>query len=323
MTASLNIAPMMDWTDRHCRYFHRLLTPSALLYTEMVHCNAVIHGDAERHLGFSEQERPVALQLGGSDPEAMAAAAAAGERFGYQEVNINVGCPSDRVQSGRFGACLMASPDVVGDCVAAMREAVSVPVTVKSRIGIDDFDTDEFLFDFVGRVAGRGCRVFIVHARIAKLQGLSPKENRSIPPLNYERVYRLKAAFPELTVIINGGIRSPSAMLDHLQHVDGVMIGREAYHNPYVLTDFERALHPGYAPPSRFEVMRRYCDYMAARCDRGIPLRSMARHTLGLFHGQPGARHYRRELGQCLQSDEGIGGIRRLLDQMQARNAAA
>ncbi len=294
----LCVAPMMDWTDRHCRYFHRLLSPSALLYTEMVHAQAVIHGDRERLLGNGDVVPPVALQLGGSDPEQMAQAAEIGEQFGYQEININVGCPSDRVQSGHFGACLMADAPRVADCVAAMQARVRVPVTVKTRIGIDDKDSDEFFSRFVQTVAAAGCTTFIVHARIAVLAGLSPKQNREVPPLNYARVHRLKHAHPELEIIINGGLHSVDDVRAQLAVVDGVMLGRAAYQTPYVLVELEQALVNNAHAPTRREIMLQLQHYIQAQAAAGIPLRAVARHTLGLFQGQPGARRFRRALSE-------------------------
>jgi tRNA-dihydrouridine synthase A len=292
------VAPMMDWTDRHCRYFLRMLSPNALLYTEMVTAQAVLHGDRARLLGFDAAEHPVALQLGGSSPEQLARAAAIGADCGYDEINLNIGCPSDRVQSGRFGACLMAEPALVRDCVRAMREAVDVPVSVKSRIGIDAHEGYGFLRDFVGTVAESGCRVFIVHARKAILDGLSPKQNREIPPLRYPTVYRLKQEFPELFIMLNGGVRDLAAVHVHLEQVDGVMIGREAYHNPYFLAEVERELH-GIEPPSRETVMARFLEYVEARLVEGVRLPSMTRHVLGLYLGRPGARRWRRELSEA------------------------
>ena len=287
----------MDWTDRHCRYFLRLLTPNALLYTEMVTAQALIHGDRNRLLGFNPSESPVALQLGGSEPATLATAAQAGANYGYDEINLNVGCPSDRVQSGRFGACLMAEPALVRDCVAAMRAVVDLPVTVKSRIGIDDHEDYSFLRDFVGTVAESGCNTFIVHARKAILAGLSPKENREVPPLRYEYVYRLKAEFPGLSIMLNGGVRDLEAVRAHLAQVDGVMIGREAYHNPYFLAEIERELH-GVEPPSREVVMAAYLEYVEARLKEGVRLPNMTRHVLGLYLGRPGARSWRRQLSE-------------------------
>lgn len=288
---------MMDWTDRHCRYFHRLLAPGALLYTEMVHAGAILFGDVERHLGFDPAEHPVALQLGGSEPGDLARAARVGADFGYDEINLNCGCPSERVQRGSFGACLMAEPERVADGVAAMRAAVAVPVTVKCRIGIDDSEEFDFLARFVATVAEAGCRTFVVHARKAWLEGLSPKENREIPPLRYEVVHALKRAFPTLEIVVNGGIRSPEAALARLGPTDGVMIGREAYENPWSLTAFEAALLGGGRPaPDRLAVVGAMAAYAGAQRRHGVPLRAIARHMLGLFNGLPGARAWRRRL---------------------------
>jgi tRNA-dihydrouridine synthase A len=291
------VAPMMEWTDRHCRFFLRLITRRALLYTEMVTAQAVIHGDRDRLLGFNAAEHPVALQLGGSAPEMLAQAAAIGAGFGYDEINLNVGCPSDRVQSGRFGACLMVDPALVRDCVAAMQAAVRVPVTVKSRIGIDEHDDYGFLRDFVGTVAESGCKVFIVHARKAILAGLSPKENREVPPLRYDFVYRLKAEFPRLCIVLNGGVRQLDGVREHLRRLDGVMIGREAYHNPYFLAALEREMY-GIEPPGREAVMAAFLEYVEARLAEGVRLPAMTRHLLGLYLGFPGARRWRRQLSE-------------------------
>jgi len=288
---------MMEWTDRHCRFFLRLLSPHALLYTEMVTAKAIIHGERQRLLGFDPAERPVALQVGGSEPATLATAARIGAAHGYDEINLNVGCPSDRVQSGRFGACLMLEPALVRDCVAAMRDAVDLPVTVKSRIGIDHHDDYGFLRDFVGTVAESGCKVFIVHARKAILAGLSPKENREVPPLRYDYVYRLKAEFPDLFIMLNGGVRDLEAVRAHLARIDGVMIGREAYHNPYFLAEIERELH-GLALPARAEIMTAFLDYIEARLAEGVRLPAMTRHVLGLYLGRPGARRWRRQLSE-------------------------
>ncbi|MGB5621802.1 MAG: tRNA dihydrouridine(20/20a) synthase DusA, partial [Gammaproteobacteria bacterium] len=287
---------MMDWTDRHCRYLLRLISPSVLLYTEMVTAAAVLHGDRERLLAFDPAEHPLALQLGGSDPQEMAAAARIAEGLGYDEVNMNVGCPSDRVQSGRFGACLMAEPGLVADCVAAMAEAVTIPVTVKSRIGIDDHEDYGFLRDFVDTVSAAGCRVFVIHARKAVLSGLSPKQNREVPPLRYEFVHRIKQELPQLTVILNGGIRSLDDARDELALLDGVMIGREAYHNPWILAGFEQQVLGGQAPASRAWVVGEWMSYVQTQLEAGQKLSSMTRHALGLYAGQPGARAWRRVL---------------------------
>ena len=292
------IAPMMDWTDRYDRFFLRLITRRALLYTEMVTANAVIHGDRERLLGFDAAEHPVAAQLGGSEPALLAEAARIAADFGYDEINLNVGCPSDRVQTGRFGACLMAEPGLVADCVNAMRSAVGVPVTVKCRIGIDDQDAEEDLGRFVDTVSSAGCDTFIVHARKAWLQGLSPKENREIPPLDYDRVYRLKAARPDLTIVINGGITLLEAA-DHLTRVDGVMLGRAAYQNPYLLADVDRRFYgDSRTAPTRTEIVTGLIPYIERRMAEGVPLNHITRHILGLYQGIPGARAWRRHLSE-------------------------
>lgn len=290
---------MMDWTDRHCRYFHRQLSAHARLYTEMVTSAAIAHGDRKRLLAFDSSEHPVALQLGGSEPDELARAAETGLSFGYDEINLNCGCPSDRVQSGRFGACLMAEPALVAECVAAMLSAVggSVPVTVKCRIGIDDQDSEADLSRFAETVAAAGSRTLIVHARKAWLQGLSPKENREIPPLDYERVYRLKAAFPELTIVLNGGIGTLDQALAHLQAVDGVMLGRAAYKSPWLLADVDR-LFFGVAGPAQppDAVLERILVYAAQELERGTKLSCITRHLTGLLNAKPGARRFRRLL---------------------------
>jgi tRNA-dihydrouridine synthase A len=302
VSRTLSIAPMMDWTDRHCRAFHRALTNKALLYTEMVTAPAVLHGDRERLLGFDAVEHPVALQLGGSNPAQLAEAAKVGEAFGYNEINLNVGCPSDRVQSGRFGACLMREPELVADCMAAIKGAVSVPATVKCRIGVDDQDPAVSLFATVDACAAVGIEVFVVHARKAWLKGLSPKENRDVPPLDYDLVRRLKRERPHLNISINGGIASMDAAEAHLAEVDGVkldgvMLGRAAYHEPAILGQTDRRL---YGEPvedtDAFTALARYRSYMAARLEEGVALPAMARHMLGLMHGRPGARAFRRIL---------------------------
>jgi tRNA-dihydrouridine synthase A len=293
----MSVAPMMDWTDRHCRYFHRLLTKNTLLYTEMVTTGALLHGDVPRHLDFNEEEHPVALQLGGSEPEDLAKAAKLGEHWGYDEINLNCGCPSERVLRGAFGACLMNEAQLVADGVKAMLDAVSIPVTVKHRIGIDKTESYEFVRDFVGTVADAGCKVFLVHARNAWLKGLSPKENRDIPPLRYEMVYQLKREFPELTICINGGITTTEQVNEHLKHVDGVMIGREAYHNPYWMASWDAEFYGDHAShtPSREEIEAQMCDYMARRkAQFDTAWHSVARHMLGLRHGQAGSRGWRQ-----------------------------
>ena len=293
----LSIAPMMDWTDRHCRYFHRLLSPNALLYTEMVTTGALLHGDKQRFLAFDQYEQPVALQLGGSDPKAMAQCAGYAQEAGYQEVNINVGCPSDRVQNGRIGACLMAEPQRVAQCVSLMRQAVDIPVTVKTRIGIDELDSFEFLRGFVQAVTDAGCDTVIIHARKAILNGLSPKENRTIPPLNYDRAYDIKRAFPSVSIIVNGGVNAISEIQQHWQHLDGVMIGREAYHNPFFLAEIEHQL---FKQPlaERKKVLEAYLPYIEKQLELGVPLQNLTRHILGLFAGQPGGKHWRRYLSE-------------------------
>lgn len=309
---------MMDWTDRHCRYLLRLISPSVLLYTEMVTAAAILHGDRERLLAFAPAEHPLALQLGGSDPREMAAAARIAEDLGYDEVNMNVGCPSDRVQSGRFGACLMAEPGLVADCVAAMSGAVTIPVTVKSRIGIDDHEDYGFLRDFVAAVAPAGCRVFVIHARKAVLAGLSPKQNREVPPLRYEFVHRIKQDFPQLAVILNGGIRSLDHARAELAVVDGVMIGREAYHNPWILAGFEQEILDGQPPASRASVVAEWMPYVQTQLDAGQKLSSMTRHALGLYAGQPGARAWRRVLSeQAPRPGAGLEVIQAALSRVQ------
>jgi len=287
---------MMDWTDRHCRYFHRLITQRTRLYTEMVTTGALLHGDVARHLDFSAEEHPLALQLGGSEPADLAACAKLAETWGYDEVNLNCGCPSERVQRGAFGACLMAEAPLVADCVKAMRGAVALPVTVKHRIGIDRGESYDFVRDFVGTVAERGgCTVFIVHARNAWLKGLSPKENREIPPLRHEMVYRLKADFPGLTIVLNGGVTTDAQIEEHLRHVDGVMLGREAYHHPWTMADWdERFFGETPAGRDRAAVERAMVDYMARMAAGGVPWSHASRHMLGLWNGTPGARRWRQ-----------------------------
>ena len=299
-THRLSVAPMMDWTDRHCRYFHRLLAPNARLYTEMVHAQAVLHGDRIRLLGFDAAEHPLALQLGGSDPALLADAARIGAQQGYDEINLNIGCPSDRVQAGRFGACLMREPALVADCVAAMIAGLAdaaVPVTVKCRLGVDDQDDYALFRAFVDPIAAAGCGLFVVHARNAWLQGLSPKENREVPPLKYAWVHRLKRDRPDLIVLINGGITTVEDALAHAPHVDGVVLGRAAYHDPYVLHRLDRALFGG-EQVSREELLRRLRPYIEARLGEGDALKHIVRHVLGLFHGQPGGRAFRQVLSE-------------------------
>ncbi len=318
---------MMDWTDRHCRFFHRQLTKRALLYTEMVTAEALLHGKRDQLLGFSEIEHPLALQLGGSDPVRLAEAAAIGEACGYDEINLNVGCPSDRVQSGRFGACLMAEPGLVAACVFAMQEAVRIPVTVKCRIGIDDQDSEADFTRFIATVADAGCRVFIVHARKAWLTGLSPKENRDIPPLDYARVYRLKRARPDLTIVLNGGIERNGDIATHLELLDGVMLGRAAYQTPHVLASVDQDWFGKTAPPvSRAEALRALIPYATQHIARGGRLNNITRHILGLYHGVPGGRAYRRYLSENAVREgagpevlmEAIARVERIIAQRDA-----
>jgi tRNA-dihydrouridine synthase A len=314
----ISVAPMMDWTDRHCRYFHRLLSPNALLYTEMIHANAITRGDADKHLFFHAAEKPVALQLGGIDAQALAAAAKHGEDTGYAEINLNCGCPSDRVQAGEFGACLMDTPERVADAVAAMRAAVNIPVTVKTRLGIDDRDDYAFLHRFVETVhKNGGCDVFILHARKAWLSGLSPKENRSIPPLDWARVHKIKAEFPHLTIITNGGFehvadiaaqfdttRSSSEAIAQYKAVDGVMIGRKAYHDPYFLTELEAKIFKNPHAPSRAHIVSRMLDYIATESARGTFVRHTTKHMHGLFHAQPHSKAWKHALNKAARDND-------------------
>jgi tRNA-dihydrouridine synthase A len=302
----LCVAPMMDWTDRHCRYFLRLVSPRARLYTEMVTTGALQFGNVPRHLDFDPAEHPLALQLGGSDPFALAHCARLGEAWGYDEINLNVGCPSERVQTGSFGACLMADPALVADCVKAMRDAVALPVTVKHRIGIDRIEDYAFVRDFVGTVSTAGSTAFFVHARNAILKGLSPKENREIPPLKYDYVHRLKQDFPALTIVINGGITTHEQIAGELVHVDGVMLGRAAYHDPWLLAKAEAYCFGKPAPPrSRADVIEALLPYAESQLARGVSLRAIARHVLGLYHGQPGGRRFRQILSDASRLRDG------------------
>lgn len=294
-----SVAPMMDWTDRHCRMLHRTLSQEALLYSEMVTTGALIYGEAERYLRYNTAEHPVALQLGGSDPQALAQCARLAEQYGYDEVNLNVGCPSDRVQNNLIGACLMAYPDRVRDCLAAMQDAVNIPITVKFRLGIDELDSDDYLHQFVDTLQSSGCQRFIVHARKAILQGLNPKQNRDVPPLQYPRVYRLKQAFPQLTVVINGGINSLSEAQTHLEQVDGVMLGRAAYHTPYLLAEVDRQIFQRDTPViSRLDALERYLPYVEEELAHGTALHHITRHLLGLFHGERGGKQFRRVISE-------------------------
>jgi len=322
----LSVAPMMDWTDRHCRVFHRHITRHTWLYTEMVTTGALVHGDVERHLRYDGIEHPVALQLGGSDPADLAHSAKLGEQWGYQEINLNCGCPSERVQKGAFGACLMNEPQLVADCVKAMRDAVSIDVTVKHRIGIDYNEDYGYVRDFVGTIAGAGCNTFIVHARNAVLKGLSPKENREIPPLRYAVAYELKREFPDLEIIINGGVKTNDEIAQHLEHVDGVMLGREAYHNPWLMADWDTRFYGARAaeqPRSRVDVLEAMIPYIDEQLrlygPRGLKLNSITRHMLGLMTGLPGARAFRQTMSD---SKKLAAGDARLLLEAAAKMPA-
>ena len=316
----VSVAPMMDWTDRYCRNFLRVISKQALLYTEMVTTGAILHGDRNRHLGFDRAEHPVAVQLGGSDPRELAEAAGIAEQYGYDEINLNVGCPSDRVQSGRFGACLMTEPALVAECVAAMRQRVRVPVTVKTRIGVDQHDRWEDLEAFVRTVAGAGCRSFTIHARKAWLKGLSPKENREIPPLKYEVAARVKQEFPTLEVILNGGVKTLSDIQAHLDVFDGVMIGREAYQNPYLLASLDREVFGCQQDVlSREAIVEAYLPFIERELAAGTPLNRMTRHMLGLFHGMPGGRRWRRTISE--QATKKGAGTEVLRAAVQAVNS--
>ena len=325
----ISVAPMMDWTDRHCRMFHRQISRHTWLYTEMVTTGALLHGDVARHLDFNDEEHPVALQLGGSEPDALAQSARLGQRWGYDEINLNCGCPSERVQKGAFGACLMAEPQLVADCVKAMRDAVDIDVTVKHRIGIDQHESYGFVRDFVGIIADAGCTTFIAHARNAILKGLSPKENREIPPLRYEVVYQLKRDFPQLEIILNGGIDSVEQIDAHLLHVDGVMLGREAYHNPWLMADFDARYYGDETPAkSREQVLAAMLPYIreelarhAAQGGGGLKLNSITRHMLGLTMGLPGARRFRQMLSDAKLLSRGDPTL--LLDALASLPAAA
>lgn len=325
----VSVAPMMDWTDRHCRMFHRQITRHTWLYTEMVTTGALLYGDVPRHLDFNAEEHPVALQLGGSEPGDLAKCAKLGEQWGYDEINLNCGCPSERVQKGAFGACLMNEAPLVADCVKAMRDAVQIDVTVKHRVGIDDVSSYGFVRDFVGAIADAGCQTFIVHARNAVLKGLSPKENREIPPLRYDYAYQLKKDFPRLEIIVNGGIRTLEEIDAHLTHVDGVMLGREAYHNPYLMATFDARYYDEPRPMvSRAEIVRAMIPYISeqlrqqGRGERGgLKLNSMTRHMLGLMAGLPGARAFRQTLSDSKKLATGNAGL--LLEAMARMEAVA
>lgn len=294
----LSIAPMLDWTDRHARYFLRLISPHARMYTEMITTGAIIYGDSQRFLSFSAEEKPIALQLGGSNIEELGKACQIAEQYDYDEINLNVGCPSDRVQSGRFGACLMADAKHVAECFKAMQQSSSKLISIKCRTGIDELDSFEFLHEFIDTLYQAGCRTFIVHARKAWLSGLSPKENREIPPLQYEKVYRIKALFPDALIAINGGIKTAEQSLEHVQHCDGVMIGREAYQNPYSLIEQERALFGEQNLPSRRDIIEKLLPYVQAQLQQGVRLHHITRHIIGLYNSQPGGKQFRRYLSE-------------------------
>ena len=290
---------MLDWTDRHCRYFLRLLSQHTMLYTEMLTTGAIIHGDSDYHLQMDAFEHPVALQLGGSSPADLATACKMAAQYDYAEINLNCGCPSDRVQNGMFGAVMMKDAEITANCVSAMREAVDLPITVKHRIGVDEYDSYEFLRDFVGRVTESGCEVFLVHARKAWLKGLSPKQNREIPELNYDRVYRLKKDFPQLEIIINGGVTTLEQSKEHLQHLDGVMVGREVYSNPYLLASVDQDIYgASHGVKTRRQIAEEFLQYADNELSKGTKLNAMTRHILGLFHGMPGARQFRRHISE-------------------------
>jgi tRNA-dihydrouridine synthase A len=318
-------APMMDWSDRHCRYYFRQLAPHAVVYTEMVTTGALLHGDIARHLDFRGEEHPIALQLGGSEPDDLARCAKLGEQWGYDEINLNCGCPSERVQRGAFGACLMAEPALVASCVQAMRDAVGIPVSVKHRLGINDVESYEFARDFVGAVAAGGCGTFIVHARNAVLKGLSPKDNRTVPPLKYDYVYRLKREFPDLEIVINGGLETLAATQAQLASVDGVMLGRAAYHHSYLLAQLDRLLFPASGKmPARDEVLEAMLRYAEEERARGTPLRAITRHLLGLYHGQPGARNLRRVMSDSsLLSRNSVSALRNAVNEFAEWNDTA
>jgi tRNA-dihydrouridine synthase A len=322
MDRRISVAPMMDWTDRHCRYFLRQFSPRLLLYTEMIAAQAIVRGDRKYLLDFDPEERPLALQLGGAEPAILAEAAEIGASFGYDEVNLNIGCPSDRVQRATFGACLMARPRLVADCVRAMRSAVAVPVTVKCRIGIDDRDDWPFLRDFVAAIAEAGCGVVVVHARKAILKGLTPKQNREVPPLDYSRAWRVKQEFPALSVVVNGGLRTVPQVTEQLEHADGVMLGREAYHNPYLLPALHRAIYAdGFEMPAVEAVVRRMRGYAEREAQKGTPLRSITRHMLGLFNGRGGARAWRHALSEGVNRDSPSAAL--IEDALRAANRTA
>jgi tRNA-dihydrouridine synthase A len=316
----ISVAPMMDCTDRHYRYFARLLSQHTVLYSEMVTAAAIKYGDRDHLLHFSTDEQPVALQLGGSNPKDLALAAKIGEDYGYAEINLNVGCPSDRVQAGRFGACLMKEPRLVADCMVAMQQAVSVPVTVKTRLGVDEFDSYEWLCRFIDAMVAVDCYTLILHARKAWLKGLSPKENRDVPPLQYEKVYQVKQDYPQLEILLNGGVKTLDEVQAHLQHIDGVMIGREAYSNPYILAEMDQRFYGAQQPViTQVEVIKAYLPYIEAQQHLGVPVRSLIRFLVGMFKGQPRSRLWRRCLSEPLQPDEcGMSRVVRALETLHS-----
>jgi tRNA-dihydrouridine synthase A len=329
----MSVAPMMDWTDKNCRFFHRLLTQRTRLYTEMVTTGALIHGDVKRHLQFNEQENPLALQLGGSEPADLAQCAKLGEQWGYDEINLNCGCPSERVQRGSFGACLMNEPQLVRDCVKAMVDVVSVPVTVKHRIGIDKAESYEFVRDFVGTVAEGGCNVFIVHARNAWLKGLSPKENREVPPLRYEMVHQLKRDFPQLTIVLNGGVTTTAQVHEQLKHIDGVMIGREAYHHPWWMSEWDEEFFASLTPSPvltgegrgegavlvREQIEQSLIPYLQKEVNNGLHLHTMTRHLMGLWNGEPGGRKWRQVLSDNKLRDLSVSEVFELATEARSK----
>jgi tRNA-dihydrouridine synthase A len=329
----MSVAPMMDWTDKNCRFFHRLLTQRTRLYTEMVTTGALIHGDVKRHLQFNEQENPLALQLGGSEPADLAQCAKLGEQWGYDEINLNCGCPSERVQRGSFGACLMNEPQLVRDCVKAMVDVVSVPVTVKHRIGIDKAESYEFVRDFVGTVAEGGCNVFIVHARNAWLKGLSPKENREVPPLRYEMVHQLKRDFPQLTIVLNGGVTTTAQVHEQLKHIDGVMIGREAYHHPWWMSEWDEEFFASLTPSPvltgegrgegavlvREQIEQSLIPYLQKEVNNGLHLHTMTRQLMGLWNGEPGGRKWRQVLSDNKLRDLSVSEVFELATEARSK----
>ena len=304
------VAPMMDRTDRHCRYFHRLITKRSLLYTEMLHANAILNGDVKKLLEYKTDEHPLAIQLGGSDPELLAEASVISEEFGYKEINLNIGCPSSKVQKGKFGAILMKEPEIVSKCVYAMKKSVDIPITVKCRIGVDDMDEDTYLDKFIREVSFSGCETFIIHARKAWLNGLSPKDNREIPPLNYQRVYKLKDTFPELNIVINGGIKTIKDSMQHLEFVDGVMLGREAYDNPLILAEVDQVLFEGKNNPlSRSEILSKLMPYLQSEYNNGTKISHITKHLMGMFKGIQGAKEIRKFLVSLNQDSDPVSNF--------------